>query len=118
MVDWNRQQVSLTPEDLDQIQDKTFSIVREVEERDIESAGRKFKVYTLTVQAVDKRRFAFDVFGNDLEPLTKCIQTHKLADEMGVRLTLGVKEYEKKDKTATRKIVLLKAEAPAQQTNL
>lgn len=114
MVDWPRQQVSLTPEDLDSIQDKTFTIIREVDEREVESAGRKYKVYGLTVQAFDKRRFTFEIFGKDLEPVTKVIQASKLADEMGMRLTLAVVEYEKRDKMKARKIVITNASAPAQ----
>lgn len=119
MVDWNRQQVSLTPEDLDKMTDKTVTITREIDEKTIDgNDGRKYKIFSLQVAASDKRRFTFDIFERDLEPITKIIQGQKLADELGIRLVLNVEEYTKRDKTKARKIVITRVEAPAQQTTI
>jgi hypothetical protein len=114
MVDWNRQQVDLTPEDLNAMASKDFTIAREIDESTIESEGRKFKLYSVTVAALDKKRFVFTLFERDLQPITKVIQGSKLADEVGVRLTLGVQDYTKKDKTKTSKIVVVTVQPPAQ----
>lgn len=118
-IDWNAEQMTLAPEDLDAMADKTVTVVREIEKKLVETKnGRSFNLYEITVEAKDKRILNFAVFENDIGVVTKLIRQHNLTGmagikEFGIRLTLGSSTYTKKGETTpTRKVVIVKVEPP------
>lgn len=120
--DYDAAQTNLTPEDLEKMEDKTFTIIRQTDTHTRESNETKktYRFADLVVESNDKRILAFSVFESEYEPVVKLIQTQKLRGshgirEFGIRLTLGTQEYFKgAAKVKSKKIVILKAEAPAQ----
>ena len=120
--DYDAEQTNLTPEDLEKMEDKTFTMVRPTEPRIVtnQKGGAPFKFADLVVESKDKRVLAFSVFATEYEPVVKLIQSQKLRGshgirEFGIRLTLGTEAYTKKGAAEkSKKIIILQADAPAQ----
>lgn len=123
-IDWNAEQVTLEPQDLDKMENKVFIVARQIEPRMITSnEGKSFKLYDFIVESSDGKLRSFSVFAGDLEPVTKLIQTQNLKGqagikEIGIRLTLECQKYKKKDKTDAVKVAIVKVEPPSIQASL
>lgn len=79
-----------------------------------ESQGDYGGIYTLTVADKDKKRYRLTFFERDFQPFAEFMRSNGLTEEAGVRVTLGVTKYQKKDKTQAEKLGIVKVEGPTQ----
>lgn len=116
-MDWSKQKLELSPDDVETGKVRDVTIVREVDDINKQTAdGRKYTLFVFTVQAPDKKRYTFSLFENAIQPVTRFIQDNKLDDEMGLRLTLGVVLDKNKDGSPRKNFQIVKVEGPAQVT--
>ncbi|MFA6161721.1 MAG: hypothetical protein WC766_06195 [Patescibacteria group bacterium] len=110
MTDYQKFPIDLTPEHV-RSGITSLTVVGDVQE----SKGDYGGVYTLTVADKDKKRFRLTLFERDFQPFAEFMRSQPgLTEENGIRVTVKVIKYSKRDKTPAEKVGLEKVEGPAQ----